>query len=395
MIRVGFLINFNHLKWLGGTYVIKNLIYCINLYSKNEIEPILIIKKNLSKVEKKEFRNIRLLKTNFFHNQNFFTRIYNKFLIFVFGRSNKYDNFFIENNLDILSHSNALSNSLFLGRKSLIKSLPFLADLQYLHFPENFSYKNILLRKLNIIMCALHSSKIILSSLDAKKDLKKVSKTGYAKSIVHPFIFKSPEKKEILNLSLLKKKYHIPSNFFYLPNQYRIHKNHIVVLKALKFLKDKNKLDDLLIISTGHSEDHRNFNYFNTIKDFISINNLKDNYKYLGIVPFKDVLSLIYHSVALIHPSKFEGRSSPVEQAKSIGKQVILSNIDIHKEQNPIRGKYFNPDSYSKLSSLMSNSWNSYSRTNEKRFIDNAYKKNERDLHKYYNDYLKILKNLQ
>ena len=25
MIRVGFLINFNYLKWLGGAYVIKNL----------------------------------------------------------------------------------------------------------------------------------------------------------------------------------------------------------------------------------------------------------------------------------------------------------------------------------------------------------------------------------
>ena len=66
MIRVGFLINFNHQKWLGGTYVIKNLINCINLYSKNEIEPILIIKKNLSKDEKNEFKNIKLLKTNFF-----------------------------------------------------------------------------------------------------------------------------------------------------------------------------------------------------------------------------------------------------------------------------------------------------------------------------------------
>ena len=69
MKRVGFLINFNYLKWLGGTYVIKNLIYCINLYSKNEIEPVLIIKKDLSKKEIKEFKNIKLLKTNFFHNQ--------------------------------------------------------------------------------------------------------------------------------------------------------------------------------------------------------------------------------------------------------------------------------------------------------------------------------------
>ena len=43
----------------------------------------------------------------------------------------------------------------------------------------------------------------------------------------------------------------------------------------------------------------------------------------------------MFHSVAVINPSEFEGRSSTVEQAKSLGKQVILSNIKIHKEQKP------------------------------------------------------------
>ena len=33
-----FLINFNYLKWLGGAYVIKHLIHCINSFSKNEID---------------------------------------------------------------------------------------------------------------------------------------------------------------------------------------------------------------------------------------------------------------------------------------------------------------------------------------------------------------------
>tara|TARA_B100000795_G_scaffold267969_1_gene253931 strand:- start:1330 stop:2514 length:1185 start_codon:yes stop_codon:yes gene_type:complete len=394
MIRVAFLINFNYLKWLGGTYVIKNLIDCINSYSKGEIEPILIVKKDLSKKEIKEFKNIKLLKTNFFHNQSLVSKIYNKFLVFCLGKSSKYENFFKKNNINVLSHSNALSNSLFLGKNSSIKSLPFIADLQYLHFPENFSFKNILFRKLSIVMCALHSSKIILSSLDVKKDLKKISKLGHKKSIVHPFIFKSPSKNKILSLSFLKRKYKISTNFFYLPNQYRIHKNHIIVLEALKHLKKDNKLNNLLIISTGHSEDNRKVNYFKEIKNFISENSLENNYRYLGIVPFIEVESFIYHSVALIHPSKFEGRSSPVEQAKAIGKQVILSNIDIHKEQKPRRGLYFNPNNFLKLSSIMLKTWNNYNSSKERRFINIAYKQNIQDLHKYYIDYLKIVKNV-
>ena len=65
----------------------------------------------------------------------------------------------------------------------------------------------------------------------------------------------------------------------------------------------------------------------------------------------------MYHSVALIHPSKFEGRSSPVEQAKSMGKKIILSNINIHREQNPQRGTYFDPNNSLKLSSIMVKMW--------------------------------------
>ena len=126
MIRVGFLINFNYLKWLGGFYVIKNLIYCINAFSKkNEIEPILIVKKKLSRTEIKEFKNIKLIKTNLFHNQNLIQKIYNKFLIFLFGKSKNYEFFFNKNKIDVLSHVNVLSNNVLLGKNSSIKKFAF------------------------------------------------------------------------------------------------------------------------------------------------------------------------------------------------------------------------------------------------------------------------------
>ena len=74
----------------------------------------------------------------------------------------------------------------------------------------------------------------------------------------------------------------------------------------------------------------------------------------------------MYHSVAVIQPSKFEGRSSTVEQAKSMGKKILLSNIGIHKEQNPLRGEYFSPDNFKELSKLLLQSLNKYDHTFEK-----------------------------
>ena len=391
MIKVGFLINFNTQKWLGGTYVIKNLIYCINAFSKKEIKPVLIVKKNLSKKEIKEFKNIKLIKTNFFHNQNLFKKVYYKLLIILFGKSDYYENFFIKNKINVLSHINVMSNSIFLGKNSSIKSLSFIPDFQHIHYPENFSFKNKLMRNLNIRMSALHSSKIILSSFDAKKDLKTISKFAYKKSVVNQVIFKAPERKDIVSLAFLKKKYNIYSKFFYLPNQYWFHKNHIAVLEALKNIKKKHKLKKILVISTGCNEDHRNKDNFNIIKKFIIENNLQDSYRYIGIIPYKEVLSFMYHSIALINPSKFEGRSSTVEQAKSLGKQTILSNINIHKEHNPARRIYFNPDNFLELSSIMIKTWNKYNYINDKKFINKSSKKNKNSLLKYYNNYREII----
>ena len=54
--------------------------------------------------------------------------------------------------------------------------------------------------------------------------------------------------------------------------------------------------------------------------------------------------------VQLINPSKSEGWSSTVEQAKSMGKLVLLSNLPVHKEQNPSRSFFFNPNDYLVLS---------------------------------------------
>ena len=391
MKRVGFLINFNIFKWFGGTYLIKNLIKCIVMFSKDEIKPILIVKKQLSKIEQKEFKNFELLKTNFFHNQSLLDRVYNKFLILIFGRSKIYDEFFLKHRIEILSHSNALSNSIFLGKKSAIKSYPFLADLQYLHYPQNFSLKNLILRKINIFMCALHSTKIIVSSNDVKNDLKIVSKLAFNKAKVSPFVFLSPNKNEIIKYSLLRKKFKLPLKYFYLPNQYWMHKNHKVVLNALLHLKNKNKLNKIFIISTGSKEEHRNTKYFYEIEKIINHNNLNNHYKYLGTVSFKEVLSLIYYSVAVIQPSKFEGRSSTVEQAKSIGKKIILSNIDIHREQNPARSKYFSTDNFIQLSNLLLHTLNKHNKNIEKKHIKIAFAKSKKNFYSYYKNYVDII----
>ena len=384
MIRVGFVINFTHNKWLGGYNIIINLIKSINLLKNKKIEPVLIVNTKFKKKLLQQLKNVNYIKSDFFSQQSLLAKMINKFFIVFFGKSQLYDNFFKQHNISVLSHT-----LLPLGQNSYIKSFPWIPDFQYLHYPQNFSFKNKIMKTFNTIICSYHSTNIILSSHDVKKDIKKISERALKKSKINQFVFEVPAKKNILDINILKQKYNIPKKFFYLPNQYWIHKNHFLVLQSLKktIIKDKS----IVVISTGYADDHRSRGYFKKIEHYIEKNNLSDNYRYLGVVPYIEVMSLLFHSVAVINPSKFEGWSSSVEQAKSMGKKIILSNIGVHKEQNPHRGIYFNKNNFNKLSSILIQVWKNYNKKKEKKFINNAYKLQKKRLLKYAIQFEKII----
>lgn len=77
---------------------------------------------------------------------------------------------------------------------------------------------------------------------------------------------------------------------------------------------------------------------------------LESYFVYLGRVPYADLICLIDKSHSVINPSFFEGWSTSVEEAKILNKIVILSNIKVHKEQNPKMSYYFDPKNSNELS---------------------------------------------
>jgi len=63
------------------------------------------------------------------------------------------------------------------------------------------------------------------------------------------------------------------------------------------------------------------------------------------------------NAVSVINPSLFEGWSSTVEEVKSIGKNIILSNLEVHREQYPPGGVFFNPHDHNELSEILESKW--------------------------------------
>ena len=61
------------------------------------------------------------------------------------------------------------------------------------------------------------------------------------------------------------------------------------------------------------------------------------------MLPRAHVFRLMRQSLAVLQPSLFEGWSTSVEEAKSVGKRMILLDIPVHREQDPPRALFFDP----------------------------------------------------
>ncbi len=378
MLRVGIILNFNKNSWRGGYEYIKNLIKCLSLLKNKKIKFVIIIGKNTNINHLKDLNCANFLRTKLV-NQSFINRVFHKVLLFIFGKNIFLDNYLISKKIKILSHF------YYTGHNSKIKSIYWIPDFQEIN-TNYLSIKQKMLRYINLNLCTKNSTKILLSSKTVQNDLGKLNTIGYKKSkVIKPHFFIDKNSK-FLSIKELKKKYNFEKNYFFLPNQYWVHKNHILILKTLKEIKHEYK-KEILVLSTGIFYDYRHPRHNRFIKEYIYKNNLEINYKILGVVPFKDLVSLMYNSIGVLNPSKSEGWSSTVEQAKSMGKMILLSNLKVHREQNPMRSFYFNPNSTNKLKKKMIKLDNEFNLTNERKLIKKKMKNNILNAKKFANNY--------
>ena len=193
--------------------------------------------------------------------------------------------------------------------------------------------------------------RILVSSRDAFQDLEKFFPEGVHKARVLHFVPEVDRGQSIASLKYLEGKYQFKAPYFYLPNQFWAHKNHVVVVDALIELRRQGVQGQVLC--TGNTNDYRNPNHFAELMLSVSENNLGDFFRVLGVVPYDDLLSLMRHSIAIINPSLCEGWSTTVEESKALDQTILLSDIAVHKEQDPPKGCFFSPEDAMSLAEKM------------------------------------------
>jgi len=349
MIKVAFLLNFS-LDYKGGINYLKNLFYATNKFCKDKVEIVLFVPSDISSEYIEMFSPYAtIVKTKVLKRKSF-----SWFLSKIGSRLFDYDiityNMLLKHNINVVSHS------YFVFPSKKIKTLNWIPDFQHIHYPELWTKKQ-LVEIINSNKKLIEKSDaIVLSSYAAFDDFKindlnRQEKVCVLNFVSQPnsdvqFSIKEDEIKEI------KQIYNIHGEFFYMPNQFWSHKNHRVVFEAVKLLKDKGLHP--LVVTSGLMSDFRNGNnHVDKLLKYTADNDLKENILFLGLIPYIHVIKLILMADCIINPSYFEGWSSSVEEAKTVGKRILLSNIPVHIQQAPKFGVYFNPDKAEELADKM------------------------------------------
>jgi glycosyltransferase involved in cell wall biosynthesis len=227
----------------------------------------------------------------------------------------------------------------FYGWRFPFPGIAWMTDFQHRHLPQLFGFGAYWKRDLGFRAQIFSRRHVMLSSEDSRSDCEVFFPRSIGRTSVVRFAIVPPKLSDGDGDRAIASSYQLPERYFYLPNQFWKHKNHRTVIEALRILRLKGR--DTVVAASGRAEDYRHPEHFAALQALVAVYGLTHNFRFLGILPRPHVFALMRASIALINPSLSEGWSTTVEEAKSLGVPMLLSNLRVHKEQAGDCASYF------------------------------------------------------
>ena len=237
-----------------------------------------------------------------------------------------------------------------------ITTVPWIPDFQSQHHPELFPPHEVAAEKHNAQVYVRDADGLIVSSQAAADDAMRLF--GAQPQRLHVLRFAPKMDFEPLQSTAVRDevfaRHGIDRPYVFLPNQYWQHKNHALVAQALQLLKQQGRPAPL-VVSTGKTEDPRKPGHFESFREGLQAQGLQGQYRILGVIPRRDMMVLMAHAMAVLNPSRFEGWSTTVEEAKALGKALLVSDLPVHREQVAGRpgARLFGVDDAAALATLL------------------------------------------
>jgi glycosyltransferase involved in cell wall biosynthesis len=229
-------------------------------------------------------------------------------------------------------------------------------DFQYKHFPAYFSEQERKARDGQYAQMFGKDGILVLSSHAVKADFDRFF-PGYDNLRVRVLNFHTTliDEEYAPDPRMVCQKYGIPEIYAYLPNQIWQHKGHDTVLAALAKLKQIGL--DIPIVCTGSSIDYRTDVYFQGLRQFIKTHGLAEQVTMLDLIPRLEQIQIFRQATLVIQASRSEGWSTVVEDARALGKTILLSDIPVHQEQAPEQGHFFKVGDSDDLAAKLRDLW--------------------------------------
>ncbi len=238
------------------------------------------------------------------------------------------------------------------------RSAAWIPDFQHKHLPGFFIEEEVKVRDLSCKTIASQAPVVVFSSRTVMSDFHQFYPQATGKAAVMSFkTYCQPQWFEVDPLRV-QREYNLPDRFLMVCNQFWKHKNHHVVFEALKLLRARSIFP--VIVCTGHINDYRHPAYSDEILQVIQRSGIAQQVHLMGLIPRSDQIQLMRRSLGVIQPSLSEGWSTVVEDARALGKPVILSNLPVHQEQDPPKGIFFDPASPESLASILADKWREF-----------------------------------
>jgi glycosyltransferase involved in cell wall biosynthesis len=344
--RLG-LIFINDEQWVGGTYYTINLIHALNILTEEDKPEIVAFsnEEDFTKLQKET--QYPYLKYELFEQGKLevLSRLVNKITYKVLKKvifKQQYKGY-----LDALF---IMQRSGYLESIPLEKRIYWIPDFQDKHYPEFFTKEGLAKKHERSQWIADHAKNIVLSSEAVKKDWEEFYPNFKGRTNIVHFAVTHPDY-DSLEISELIKKFNLPEKYFFAPNQFWAHKNHMVVIKAAEILKKQG--NPVIIALSGKENDNRNPGYTEKLKAYVQENNLSDVIRFLGFLDRREQLKLMKHAVGVIQPSLFEGWSTVIEDAMAMNQRVIASDLNVNIEQLVDKGLYFERQNAEDLSKCL------------------------------------------
>lgn len=334
-------------SWLGGVYYTQNLIRCLAELPSDERGRLHITLEH-NRGSEKHVEPVRSL-IDRAESYGRFARDSRAGFRWVIGRVGSRLPIALRPRYDFVYPASAQAPGLSPGAG-------WIPDFQHRHLPELFPEAEIYARERTNLYCALNLDRVVLSSEMAANDFRnfyplsahKARVLRFTSVIEEDWIRRTPE--EVIQAKAL------PERFFLVSNQFWIHKNHRLVVEAARVCRERGA--PVQIAFTGSFHDSRSKDFVGDLRRRIDELGLAGSLHILGQIPRSDQMQLFRSCLAVIQPSKFEGWSTVVEDARALGKTAFMSDFPVHLEQDPPFGRYFAQDDPHQLAELLIQRWN-------------------------------------